>query len=137
MTKKLMFRLQTSTQRKLQHTMTAKCSNQLSTFVNLQIRLIPQLKELASRWATASLSNVQHSRSSISEWEKKKLNLFINELVCDLNDKKQRLSKEHVNNQVKCWDLLRITIYGPWKQPDSTNYKEFATVSPKNTIYWL
>lgn len=60
-------RLQTSTQRKLQHTMTAKCSNQLSTFVNLQIRLIPQLKELASRWATASLSNVQHSRSSISE----------------------------------------------------------------------
>ena len=81
--------------------MTAKCSNQLSTFVNLQIRLIPQLKELASRWATASLSNVQHSRSSISEWEKKKLNLFINELVCDLNDKKQRLSKEHVNNQEK------------------------------------
>ena len=33
--------------------------------------------------------------------KRKKLNLFINELVCDLNDKKQRLSKEHVNNQEK------------------------------------
>ena len=59
----------------------------------MQIRLIPQLKELASRWATASLSNVQHSRSSISEWEKKKLNLFINELVCDLNDKNNGYQK--------------------------------------------
>lgn len=48
-------RLQASLQRRLQCSMSSVCSNRLSQYVNLQVRLLPQLTELASRWHTASL----------------------------------------------------------------------------------
>ena len=62
----LNFSLQSEMRRKLQQSMDSVCSNHLTRFVNLQASLIPQLKELASRWQTASISLHQRSRSSIT-----------------------------------------------------------------------